>query len=604
MLLKNYTLTGLLTFSVFLIFFSYYYVTSNLLPIGAGPDWKSNTDVTAFIYNKGRLAVLPDDEKDLHFTVYGGTRALRPPLSYIVSAATAGVFSFTELKPHILFRKGSALLQALTVALAFYAISLYFLSYQAGFFAALIIGLMPQFVFIASYNNDDSGAIFSATLIITALVRIYRYGIDNTNAVLIGLAAGLIILSKMTAWLLLPFVALFLVFFVRVPRRLLIKYASIAGLLFILSGGWWIAMNVYNYGLNDPVQMKISSSVAAQHRRLPPDAGVGFAAQGIGYYDLLVNNYHNFLGETAKSTIGNLDWLKLRVGPLQYAFYIAILFIGILYYFVNLFRFIFQKICAASLNDEKSSQIIFESLLFLIISFQLFMYTWTNINNDIQIQGKYLIPVFLPVLLLFFSGGFQLLRLTPASFNITPESGPRAQSISTEKPGYFLAGLIVVGFVHWDAWVNYVIPFYKPPAYNIKLGEYKNISLASDLNEKVSNLNVKITASGIRYTSNGNDPQVIFNKNICGKIATTSMLYIEFDSSNSNTLQIFIDEGTGFSERNSYKYSYPQGESALYIPVSANRCNRVRFDPFTNSGTFTLKIFKIATMSIMPKQNN
>ena len=265
-----------------------------MLPHGAGPDWKSNTDVTKFIYEHGRLAVLPDDEESLHFTVYGGTRALRPPLSYLVSAGTAKVLSFTSLDSHTLFRKGSALLCALAVALTFYALSIYFNSYGIGILGATLIGLMPQFTFIASYNNDDSGAIFSATLMLAALMRIYRYGVSNTNAILIGLASGLVVLSKMSAWLLMPFVIVFLIIFFRAPVRSFLRYAAIAGVVFILSGGWWFAFNVYHYGIDDPLQKKITNTLIEQHRRLPPDAGVGFAAQGIGFYELLIENYKNF----------------------------------------------------------------------------------------------------------------------------------------------------------------------------------------------------------------------------------------------------------------------------------------------------------------------
>jgi 4-amino-4-deoxy-L-arabinose transferase-like glycosyltransferase len=602
MKLTNKYTTLLLSVSVFVLFFSYYFITSNALPHGAGPDWKSNTDVSKFIFEHGRLAVLPDDEESLHFTVYGGTRALRPPLSYIVSAAMAGLLSTTSQVSHTLFRKGSALLCALAVALGFYALSIHFSSYGIGILGAALIGLMPQFTFIASYNNDDSGAIFSATLMLAVLIRIYRYGVSNTNAVLIGLAAGLVILSKMTAWLLMPFVILFLLFFVRAPLRNLLRYTAIAGVVFILSGGWWFAFNVYHYGIDDPLQKKITNTVIEQHRRLPPDAGVGFTAQGIGFYELIIQNHKNFLGETAKATIGNLDWLKLKVGPLQYTVYKAIFFFALFYYFFNLTTYQLKRLRGDLLDENQGRQLVFETLLIFIILFQILMYTWTNIYNDIQIQGKYLIPVFLAALVLFFSG---LERLPWA---ITSLSGRSEKGISVHTPAnrrltIVSAGLLFIVYMHWHAMVNYVIPFYKPPAYDVRLGQFHSLPLDSSLHQEANNLTMREIEGGIEYTATGPDPKVTLSKIMCRMITGTAMLRLEIYSNTADTLQFFVDEGNGYTARNSFTTKYKQGSNTLLLPISADQCQRVRFDPFVGNGPLTLKSLQIATMVIHPRRD-
>ena len=187
---------ALLLFGVFLC---YFYFSSDVLPIGAGPDYTTNNDAVHFLYTHGRLAVMPRDENEVGYSPAGGTRVLRPPFAYIVTAGTAKVLHAWIHRQAILFRKGSALLCAATVAVAFYAGVLYFNSYTAGLLAALLFGLLPQFAFQASYNNDDSGAIFSATLLLCVLVRIVRKGVNWPNAILLGLAGGLVILSKQTA---------------------------------------------------------------------------------------------------------------------------------------------------------------------------------------------------------------------------------------------------------------------------------------------------------------------------------------------------------------------------------------------------------------------
>lgn len=598
MTLNNKYITFLLSVTVFVIFFVYFFITSNKLPHGAGPDWRSNTDVTEFIYGHGRLAVLPDDEDELYFTVYGGTRAFRPPLSYIVSAVVAKTLSFTDLEPHILFRKGSALLCALAVALAFYALSIYFSSYGAGILGAAIIGLMPQFTFIASYNNDDSGAIFTATLMIAVLVRIYRYGVSTTNAVLTGMAGGLVVLSKMSAWLLAPFVLIFLAIYFRAPILALLRYSAVAGLVFILSGGWWFAFNVHHYGIDDPLQRKIASQVLEDHRRLPPDMGVGYAAKGIGYYELVINNYRNFLGETAKATIGNLDWLKLRVGPLQYIFYMAIFYIALVYYLISLAGFTLRKLAGVSIKGSSGKQVMFETLLFMMIIFQIFMYVWTNIHNDIQIQGKYIIPVFLAILLLFFSGAGQSVKFLSSSYIRIVQSDISFGKQAIRKNFALAFALLFVAYVHWNAWVNYVIPFYNPPVYIANAEDFKSIPLTPSLYESAANLNVIQKDNSIEYVVTGDDPKVYFSEDLCQLVDGATMMQISLNADNADKLQLFIDEGEGFSTAHSYSARYSQGDNVILLEISAENCRRIRFDPAVGSTTVLLKSLQIAPMSI------
>ncbi|HBE91286.1 MAG TPA: hypothetical protein DDW55_01715 [Gammaproteobacteria bacterium] len=585
--------------TVFIIFFTYYFFTSNYLPHGAGPDWKSNTDIAEFIYKNGRLPVLPDDEDSLHFTVYGGTRAFRPPLSYIVSAVVARSLDFTGMDTHVLLRKGSAFLCALAVALTFYALTVYTGSFWLGLLGAVLIGLMPQFTFIASYNNDDSGAIFTATLLITVLVRIYRYGVSTANAALLGLAGGLVILSKMTAWLLAPLVLLFLLLFVRTSWKSLLRYTLIAGGVFIIAGGWWFLFNMYHYGLDDPLQLKIANTVLEEHRRLPPDMGVGYAAKGIGFYELVFENYRNFLGESAKATIGNLDWLRLRVGPLQYAVYMAIFYIAIFYYLFSLAAFSIKKLRGRTTDISERRQLMFETLLVLTIFFQIYMYIWTNINNDIQIQGKYIIPVMLAVLLLFFSALDSLTKRVREKIEISQRTGFLI-SFSSAGKSIWLAALAFVALVHIDALANYVIPFYRPHLYNITIEGFRPFPLELLLQQKAINLDVRAVDDAIEYRVTGPDPKIVMGRDICRFITGNVLLRIDFIADQQGVLQVFLDEGNGFSAERYYESKYSPGENEVLFPVATRDCSKLRMDPAVENGTVTVKSLEISSLKIRP----
>ena len=598
------TVTTLMALGLFILFFGYYWFTSSALPRVAGPDWRSNTEAGRFIYENLRLPVLPDDEAALHFTPHGGTRSLRPPLSFMVSAGMAHVLSFTSGDLQMRLRKGSALLCALAVALAFHALATYFSSLRAGVLGAFLIGLMPQFTFIASYNNDDSGAIFSATLMLAVLVRIYRHGPGLANAVLLGLAAGLIVLSKMSAWLMMPFVLLFLLLFVRAPARELFRYAMLAAVVFVASGGWWLLFNVYHYGIGDPLAMGVMRDLIATHRRLPPGLGVGFAAHGIGFHELLIENYRNFLGETARSTIGNLDWLRLRVGPWQYSLYLSLLYAAVFYWLARVTAWPVRRLAGGHRDREADRQLMFETLLAGVVVFQVVMYTWTNIYNDIQIQGKYILPVFLAILLVSFSALAWLGRGAMRLSQWLLQRYPALSHIFRRSNLLFIGGMLVVVLVHVDAWFNYVIPFYRPPAYDMKLGEFKPVNLSPALHGPSHGLDFNYLNGMVEYVPVADDPRVNLGAEVCRRIGRSALLRLTLQAEADDTLQLFIDEGRGYTGRHSFTANYRQGDNVLLLLLSNAQCRRIRLDPAMGRTRVLLKRFEIAPVIVRPRAEN
>lgn len=566
--------------AIFFVFLSYYLWASSTLPERAGPDYRSNNEATAFIFDHHRLAVLPDDEDQIYFTVYGGTRSLRPPLSYLVSAAVANLYhTETDRDRFIAFRKGSSLLTAAAVAVCFYGLFVLFESAWLALFGAALFGLLPQLTFIASYSNDDSGAIFSATLLFSVLSVVYKRGLSPGRLALLGLAAGLVILAKFSAWLVLPFVALY-VMAVAVstlePKQWL-GYGFLAAIMLLIGGGWWMLFNIYHYGTGDPVAWNIQQEMVDKHIRLGAAQGEGYAAQGIGFNELWLDNYKNFLGETFKSTVGNLDWLRLKVGPIQYLLYQLVLGVAVIYYLLRLVGCI-----AAGIRHRDWSvfdrRLLFESVLFAAVLFQFYMYTWTNISNDIQIQGKYLLPVLMAVLLLFFlaleSVGvwFQerMSRIGRKELIVTTHTLSRAA---------LAGGVMAVVLVHVDALVNYVIPYYQPPLYNLKLGQFSSVDLDNLVPESVNNLEVTKRGAEIELRPTGEDPWVIWSEELCVYFKRNTALRLTLEATQSDRFQIFIDEGEGFSEEQSVRLSYDPGTRQALVSLAVAGCKRIRFDP-------------------------
>jgi len=586
---------------VFLVFLAYYVTGSLLLPYGAGPDNVAHFDGADFVYREGRLATLPRDEEQLHFTAYGSTRVLRPPLIYLTAAAVARVLDWSGIDRRHLFRFASALLGALTILVIFSGLRLYFSSSWYATSGAMLAGLLPQFSFISSHLNDDSAAIFSVSLLVYCMILLLRKNLDGNIALLTGLAFGLVILSKFTAWLFLPFALLGVLAFSQLQKNQnLYKILILAVLGLLFGGGWWLIFNIYHYGWTDPLLFKISAEVSEAHRTLDPGSIAGFSDKGIGLRALILGNYQGFLGESLISTIGNLDWLRLRLGAPQYLLYAAVIVCALLCFPLFLIGSVWRLILGR--GEEQPRQMVFFGLLFSAVIFQFFMYSQYNLNREIQIQGKYLLPVLFGVLLLFLGvvrvleTFLQTSRWAPSVVWGNPVLGVRTALLPW-------LSLSVIALVHLDALTRFVIPFYVPSEQAVRVGRFTSVDLTnSAIIDYTENLTLQSDETGWRIFTQTNDPQILFKEEICKYFHTNNVLRIDLVSDHESVLQVFWDKAGDFvakeSVRSSTAHFYP-GLNHLVLAAGTGPCVRIRLDPTNQPGrTMSINGFAIAPLSI------
>ncbi len=580
------------------LFFFYYALLSNSLPLGSGPDFRAHNDVTAFIVKHGRLAMLPEDEGKLYFTPYGGSRATRPPLAYLVSAAMVRLVGEDASSPgsvafRLAARKGSALLVALAVMVLFYGFQLYSRSTPASVLLALIIGLMPQWTFIGTYNNDDSAALLAGALVLFSLLRLYRFGPVLSNAVWLGLAAGVAILSKPTAWLLLPMLVLAGVLLARTTLRDWLKKAALAVLVLLLAGGWWPLWNMAHLGWNDPFQVKVVQRVAARHTRLNTALTFSYSDKGIGATDLLLHNHDQFLTKTFVSTVGNLDWMRIRVGPLQYRFY-GVLFV------LAFFLLLVMAIKPPSRGSGASWRRNLLGLLLLLgLLTQLGGYLLVNLYNDVQEQGKYLLPALgllllplLPLLQRLHGALARQLCRWPSS-HLSLHSRCHAQS--------FTLLLVIVLWVHLQALVSYVIPYYWPQPHRMQVRRMLPFKIrVTDIQSRNDISELQLTKRGqLQITATGPDPWFTLPRAYCKLLQGPNVLFrVRLQARQRGTFSLFWEQqpGGGFTTAAQATARYRAGASEFVLGLAKQDCYRLRIDPMNHSGT--VRIVDMAAVRI------
>lgn len=429
---------------IFVVFFTYFAMGAHFLPPKAGPDYGGSRAAVDFYLKEGRLATVPRDEGLMKFSIYGNSRLLRPPLGFTSAAVIAKLNNISVEngdERFYFYRLANSAFGALTLVVVFATLLLLFNSRYVAIFGVLLAGLLPQFAFTSMYLNDDSIAILSVSFIVFIMSWMVKNGVSTFNSVTFALAVGIIVISKKSAWIFLPVVILFYVVFVLRFERNFFRKHILMLIAFLIAGGWWLGFNMFHYGWNDPFLSAVGSEITERYSKVDLTK-YGFQAKGVHIRQLLFDNYMNFIPATYMAFIGHLDWLTLRLGSVQYGFYLFLV-LGLV---INI-PFLIAESIQTKFKDRK---VHFEWLLYLAIGLQIIAYTWANVYRDIQIQGKYLLPVILPLLILGLSFYTKLFS------NSQWSSGGFLYSI------LFLLILLAPIVVHLEALVNYVIPFYWP----------------------------------------------------------------------------------------------------------------------------------------------
>ncbi len=182
----------------------------------------------------------------------------------------------------------------------------------------------PMFVFTSARVSNDAAVTAFASLALWGAVRLAVNGISRRGLVLIGIALGLAVLSKLSGIVFAPAVALALFFdstrqWTRLPgepwsRRLrpIIYRWMLVGVPFLAICGWWFVRNVVLYGELMGVDAWLSRTATVR-------------AEPIGLLSVIPQ-----LGGLEKSYWAMFGWFNVSVAPWMYGLWWVLVRAGIL----------------------------------------------------------------------------------------------------------------------------------------------------------------------------------------------------------------------------------------------------------------------------------
>jgi 4-amino-4-deoxy-L-arabinose transferase-like glycosyltransferase len=284
------------------------------IPYDHAPDEFLHYAVPAFIAAHGRLPVF-GPTADMYAAAeppagspysgaYYSSYALFPGLSYLASAGLMRLAEITHPTAELFAaRLPSVLSLPATVWLAYLCAAT--LS-RAGSPVRLIVpasmASLPELTFVASYTNTDAYTIAAASLAIFAWCYGARTRWRPRARVLLGLALGLVLLGKYTAYLVAPISAVVVLTSARGWRGFALSCLT-AGLAALLVSGWWFARNILLY--QDALGFQVQ---AAAVRAIAPDFTPPADLTRDPMY-LLTQTY--WLPVTLESAFARFDYMSL-----------------------------------------------------------------------------------------------------------------------------------------------------------------------------------------------------------------------------------------------------------------------------------------------------
>lgn len=552
------------------------------LPNYTGPDERATANTTKFYLEHKRLAVLPDDTDILSWSGYGGSRVTRQPFNYIFAAIVAKLNPrFEEIKS---FRFASAMNIALAMGIIF--IACYFLTKQItlSLAATATFAFLPQMIYLASYHNDDSGAMLGGALALLSFVLAYRFGLSRSLLLLFSFTIGFIFLNKPTVYAAIPALGLYLLYLMISQRyRLSVMDVLLCSVIFLGAGGWWLLNNVIVYGLDDPFQRKITLESVALHATILNSNQDGtFHKYGIGLWGFITNR--DYWDATVNNSIANFGQLELGTFRFVYEFFKIPLFGGLL-------SLLFAGVISVRSRDRHFSVLLSALLIWMCLSYLFYAYFVAYV--DIQFQGKYVMA----------TGGVFVLML---AYGLTAVHQRLAEAWQPHFR-YIVIMVFALGsiFVSGICMLTTVKNYYSPGELFIHNDQTIKIAPNTIKKADVRNMDLERRNTGLVITATSTDPMLFLDQDICRRITRNAAVEIYFTAETKGLLRVFYDIGNGFKFRNSKHQRYLKGEQRIRLDIDfdGKSCSYIRIDPLETLDRLTIHEIRVTPYTFKVKSN-
>lgn len=385
------------------------------LPYDGGTDERRRYPTTVYLYQHGRVPRYGDG------TVEAQGFTARPVLPVRLAALLAHAVP-DPLPLLVKLRLSAVLLGVLTVTLAYGCVRrLWPQDPPLAVAAAAIAAFHPQFLYVGSYLNDDAYTVAANTLLVFLLAVVHRRGarLNLGTAAALGGTLGVIFLGRQNGYVGFLLAAGYGLSLLRADWRVNRAMLAVSLAVFLAFPTAFYLHQYLRLGIAY-VPLAVGSgvawvppgwSVADAFAQLAPAGGLDYPIVRARWVDPL--HWFLYLSALLPSSFGVFGYMDVFLPSPLYSWYLVFLLAGV----AGVLRWL-RRIRRAGDPVDSSRRWLLGSCAAAVAA-MLLVVTYHNFTVLYQPQGRYLLPVLAPALLLLLLG-WRELRLPPPLHRAVP----------------------------------------------------------------------------------------------------------------------------------------------------------------------------------------
>ena len=384
------------------------------IKFNGAPDEGMKYDICRYLFEHKTIPHGGDEE--IREPIYGISYAFTPILAYMISTIFMFITSIFTNNPNVLCMSSRIVSILSLTAYTFMNIKISEKLFKGIYkwLYVVFVSLLPQVIFLGSYLNNDSFALFSISIIVYSWIIGLESDWDWKSCITMAIGIGICSLSYYNAYgyILCSIIIYFLSNWIKKIdiKTFLKKGFAIAGIAFLI-GGWWFVRSFIIYD-GDMLGMTISREYSERYaspgfkpsQRLTPynrNMTLEEMLFDIGWIEL-----------SARSFVGVFGYMNIHMPEGMYTTYGIIFLVALIGLILYIIKKIIQKVINKKRIKEKvikdkvknREKVLFNIIMIICIIIPIVLSMYYSYFCDLQAQGRYIMPGIIPFMYFVVTG--------------------------------------------------------------------------------------------------------------------------------------------------------------------------------------------------------
>lgn len=389
--------------------FTLYLLWAVLIPFGKCPDEEFRYKIPDYIYQFSKLP--RGDDPYIMDATWGLSYGFTPILSYIFSGIFMKITSFFTTDIDALHLAARMVSVFFSTGTAFFTLRIGKKIFKGTYkwLFIILVTLLPQFIFISAYVNCDAISMFAVAWIIYGIINGNEKTWSIKSCLFLGAGIGVCLLSYYNAYGVILMAAVFCVLSVIFNKDIDKKIKFITTrvgwviLATVIVSGWWFVRSYIIYD-GDLLGLEASRKCAEQH-----------AIESLKPHN---RSTPYKVGYSLRYMLVDMEWIKYSINSFIGRFGLFTVLLPDLYYFivrmiigVGVFGNVIYKNVRKIYEVKQRALFSIAMIGSVILTIGISMYY--SYFNDFQPQGRYCLPMWMPLAILVTAGIGGIVELLP-----------------------------------------------------------------------------------------------------------------------------------------------------------------------------------------------